>query len=60
MELVQLCYVSSINLKDLRLMAEFRNAMHRAATFLLSSIYMVFHFMQMNTSYIVLRAKPNQ
>ncbi|WP_373350344.1 BLUF domain-containing protein [Acinetobacter bereziniae] len=33
MELVQLCYVSSINLKDLRLMAEFRNAMHHAATF---------------------------
>lgn len=60
MELVQLCYVSSINLKDLRLMAEFRNAMLRAATFFLSSIYMVFHFMQMNTSYIVLRVKRNQ
>ncbi|MFW1801446.1 BLUF domain-containing protein [Acinetobacter nematophilus] len=33
MELVQLCYVSSINLKDLHLVAEFKQAMRRAMTF---------------------------
>lgn len=34
MELVQLYYVSSINLKDIHLVAKFKQVMHRAMTVL--------------------------